>query len=258
MLLFLFFQRNMIEKMLSTTGRYIRLMQKKFTRPDNWRVFSRSLPVEMEKLGINTVGIIVLISVFMGMIMTMQTVMNTENPMLPRYSTGLVLRDTLLLEFSSTIMSLLLAGKVGSNIASELGTMRITEQIDALDIMGVNSANYLILPKIVGLMICMPMLVTLSVFCGLAGGCIVALFTDMITISDFLYGIQYAFVPYYFTYSIIKSFFFGFIIASISAFYGYYAYGGALDVGKASTNAVVNSSVFVLGINVLLTKLLLA
>ena len=102
------------------------------------------------------------------------------------------------------------------------------------------------------------MLVTLSVFCGLAGGCIVALFTDMITISDFLYGIQYAFVPYYFTYSIIKSFFFGFIIASISAFYGYYAYGGALDVGKASTNAVVNSSVFVLGINVLLTKLLLA
>ena len=136
--------------------------------------------------------------------------------------------------------------------------MRITEQIDALDIMGVNSANYLILPKIVGLMICMPMLVTLSVFCGLAGGCIVALFTDMITISDFLYGIQYAFVPYYFTYSIIKSFFFGFIIASISAFYGYYAYGGALDVGKASTNAVVNSSVFVLGINVLLTKLLLA
>ena len=198
MLLFLFFQRNMIEKMLSTTGRYIRLMQKTFTRPDNWRVFSRSLPVEMEKLGINTVGIIVLISVFMGMIMTMQTVMNTENPMLPRYSTGLVLRDTLLLEFSSTIMSLLLAGKVGSNIASELGTMRITEQIDALDIMGVNSANYLILPKIVGLMICMPMLVTLSVFCGLAGGCIVALFTDMITISDFLYGIQYAFVPYYF------------------------------------------------------------
>lgn len=258
MLLFLFFQRNMIEKMLSTTGRYIRLMQKTFTRPDNWRVFSRSLPVEMEKLGINTVGIIVLISVFMGMIMTMQTVMNTENPMLPRYSTGLVLRDTLLLEFSSTIMSLLLAGKVGSNIASELGTMRITEQIDALDIMGVNSANYLILPKIVGLMICMPMLVTLSVFFGLAGGCIVALFTDMITISDFLYGIQYAFVPYYFTYSIIKSFFFGFIIASISAFYGYYAYGGALDVGKASTNAVVNSSVFVLGINVLLTKLLLA
>ena len=189
--------------------------------------------------------------------MTMQTVMNTENPMLPRYSTGLVLRDTLLLEFSSTIMSLLLAGKVGSNIASEIGTMRITEQIDALDIMGINSANYLILPKIIGLMICMPMLVTLSVFLGLAGGCGVAVFTAMITLSDFIYGIQYAFVPYYFTSSIIKSFFFGFIISSVSAFYGYYAYGGALDVGRASTNAVVNSSILTLAANVLLTQLLL-
>ena len=116
-------------------------MRQTFSAPDNWRVFWRQLPSEIEKLGINTVGIIVLISIFMGVIMTMQTVMNTENPMLPRYSTGLVLRDTLLLEFSSTIMSLLLAGKVGSNIASEIGTMRITEQIDALDIMGINSAN---------------------------------------------------------------------------------------------------------------------
>ena len=236
----------MVKKLLTTTGRYVQLMRQTFSAPDNWRVFWRQLPSEIEKLGINTVGIIVLISIFMGVIMTMQTVMNTENPMLPRYSTGLVLRDTLLL-----------AGKVGSNIASEIGTMRITEQIDALDIMGINSANYLILPKIIGLMICMPMLVTLSVFLGLAGGCGVAVFTDMITLSDFIYGIQYAFVPYYFTYSIIKSFFFGFIISSVSAFYGYYAYGGALDVGRASTNAVVNSSILTLAANVLLTQLLL-
>ena len=247
----------MVKKLLTTTGRYVQLMRQTFSAPDNWRVFWRQLPSEIEKLGINTVGIIVLISIFMGVIMTMQTVMNTENPMLPRYSTGLVLRDTLLLEFSSTIMSLLLAGKVGSNIASEIGTMRITEQIDALDIMGINSANYLILPKIIGLMICMPMLVTLSVFLGLAGGCGVAVFTDMITLSDFIYGIQYAFVPSYCTYSIIKSFFFGFIISSVSAFYGYYAYGGALDVGRASTNAVVNSSILTLAANVLLTQLLL-
>ena len=232
-------------------------MRKTFAKPDNWRLFFKEIPKEMEKLGINAVGIIVLVSIFMGVIMTMQTIMNTDNPMLPRYSTGLVLRDTLLLEFSSTIMSLLLAGKVGSNIASELGTMRVTEQIDALDIMGVNSANFLILPKIVGLMFCMPMLVTLSVFCGLAGGCGVAIFTDMITISDFIYGIQYAFIPYYFTYSIIKSFFFGFVIASVSAFYGYYAYGGALDVGRASTHAVVNSSILLLAVNVILTQLLL-
>jgi len=247
----------MLKSALAQTGKYIELMRKTFAKPDNWRLFFKEIPKEMEKLGINTVGIIVLVSIFMGVIMTMQTIMNTENPMLPRYSTGLVLRDTLLLEFSSTIMSLLLAGKVGSNIASELGTMRVTEQIDALDIMGVNSANFLILPKIVGLMLCMPMLVTLSVFCGLAGGLGVAMFTDMITISDFIYGIQYAFIPYYFTYSIIKSFFFGFVIASVSAFYGYYAYGGALDVGRASTHAVVNSSILLLAVNVILTQLLL-
>ena len=123
--------------------------------------------------------------------------------------------------------------------------------------MGINSANYLILLKIIGFMICMPMLVTLSVFLGLAGGCGVAVFTDMITLSDFIYGIQYAFVPYYFTYSIIKSFFFGFIISSVSAFYGYYAYGGTLDVERASTNAVVNSSILTLAANVLLNQLLL-
>ncbi len=247
----------MIIKSFNTIGRYVQLMRQTFTKPDNTKIFWRQLPLEIEKLGVNTVGIIVLISIFMGVIMTMQTIMNTNNPMLPRYTAGFVLRDTLMLEFSSTIMSLLLAGKVGSNIASEIGTMRITEQIDALDIMGVNSANYLILPKIIGMMISMPFLVSLSVFCGLLGGCGVALFTDMITISDFIYGIQYVFIPYYFTYSIIKSFFFGFIIASISAFYGYNAYGGALDVGRASTNAVVNSSVMTLAVNVMLTKLLL-
>ena len=245
------------KSIIVTAGEYVSLMKKTFSKPDNSKVFWKQIPVEMYKLGINSVGIITIISLFIGVIMTMQTVMNTDNPLLPRYTTGLALRDTLLLEFSSTIMSLLLAGKVGSNIASELGTMRITEQIDALDIMGVNSANYLILPKIIGLMICMPMLVTLCVFLGLAGGCGVSLFTDLITISDFLYGIQYAFEPYYFTYSIIKSFFFGFVIASVASFYGYNSYGGALDVGKASTNAVVHSSILILGVNILLTQLLL-
>lgn len=242
---------------LDTVGRYVELMKRTFSKPDNWKMFWRQLPKEMEKLGIDSIGIIVLISIFMGAIMTMQTVLNTENPLLPRYSTGLVLRDTMLLEFASSIMSLLLAGKVGSNIASEIGTMRITEQIDALEIMGVNSANYLILPKVIGLVLCMPLLVTFSVFCSLIGGTGVAYFTDLIPVADFIYGIQYAFIPYYFTYSIIKSLFFGFIIASISAFYGYYAYGGALNVGKASTNAVVNSSIVILLMNIVLTQLLL-
>ncbi|HKL96265.1 MAG TPA: ABC transporter permease [Paludibacteraceae bacterium] len=242
---------------LDTVGRYVELMKRMFSKPDNWKMFGKQLPKEMVKLGIDSIGIIILISIFMGAIMTMQTVLNTENPLLPRYSTGLVLRDTMLLEFSSSIMSLLLAGKVGSNIASEIGSMRITEQIDALEIMGVNSSNYLILPKVVALVLCLPLLVVFSVFFGLIGGMGVAFFTDMITVADFVYGMQYAFVPYYLTYSLIKSLFFGFIIASISAFYGYYAYGGALDVGRASTNAVVNSSIFILLMNIVLTQLLL-
>ena len=242
---------------LDTVGRYVELMKRMFSKPDNWKMFGKQLPKEMVKLGIDSIGIIILISIFMGAIMTMQTVLNTENPLLPRYSTGLVLRDTMLLEFSSSIMSLLLAGKVGSNIASEIGSMRITEQIDALEIMGVNSSNYLILPKVVALVLCLPLLVVFSVFFGLIGGMGVAFFTDMITVADFVYGMQYAFVPYYLTYSLIKSLFFGFIIASISAYYGYYAYGGALDVGRASTNAVVNSSIFILLMNIVLTQLLL-
>lgn len=242
---------------LDTLGRYVVLMKRTFTKPDNWRMFGRQLPKEMVKLGVDSIGIIIIISIFMGAIMLMQTILNTESPFIPRYSNGLILRDTMLLEFASSIMSLLLAGKVGSNIASEIGTMRITEQIDALEIMGVNSANYLILPKVIGLILCMPVLVTLSVFCGLLGGLGIAVLTDMIPMADFIYGIQYAFIPYYFTYSIIKSLFFGFIIASVSSFYGYYAYGGALDVGRASTNAVVNSSIAILLMNIILTRILL-
>jgi len=241
----------------ATLGRYMKLMQRTFSKPDNWRMFWRQLPKEMVKLGVDSIGIILIISIFMGAIMLMQTILNTESPFIPRYSNGLILRDTMLLEFASSIMSLLLAGKVGSNIASEIGSMRITEQIDAMEIMGVNSANYLILPKVVGLILCMPVLVTFSVFCGLLGGAGIAVFTDMIPLADFVYGIQYAFIPFYYTYSMIKGLFFGFIIASVSAFYGYYAYGGALDVGRASTNAVVNSSIAILLMNIILTRLML-
>lgn len=183
-------------------------------------------------------------------------VLNTENPLLPKYVTGLTTRETLLLEFSSTILCLILAGKVGSNIASEIGTMRITEQIDALQIMGVNAPNYLILPKILGFVTIIPCLVIFSMFFGLIGGYIMA-YSGIISPAQYTMGIQYAFNPYYVTYSIIKSLIFAFIISSVSSYYGYYAYGGALEVGKASTNAVVNSSIIVLLFNVILTDLLL-
>lgn len=242
---------------LSDTGRYILLMKRVFVLPDRWKMFFRQFPKELEKLGLQSLPIVIIISVFIGAIMTIQTKLNTTNPLLPTYSTGLVTRDTLLLEFSSTIMCLILAGKVGSNIASEIGTMRITEQIDALEIMGVNSANYLILPKITAFVVMMPFLVIFSMALGLVGGYFVGVFSNIITTADYLMGIQYAFIPYYVFYSIVKSLAFAFIISSVAAFYGYYSYGGALDVGKSSTNAVVNGSVLILFFNLLITNLML-
>lgn len=232
-------------------------MGRVFRLPDRWSMFFRQLSKELEKQGIQSLPIVIIISVFIGAIMTIQTKLNTSNPILPTYTTGLVTRDTLLLEFSSTIMCLILAGKVGSNIASEIGTMRITEQIDALEIMGVNSANYLILPKIIAFVVMMPILVVISMAVGLVGGYCVGLFSDVITVADYLIGIQYAFIPFYVWYAIIKSLVFAFLITSVASYYGYYAYGGALEVGKASTNAVVNSSILILFFNLLLTNLML-
>jgi phospholipid/cholesterol/gamma-HCH transport system permease protein len=232
-------------------------MKRVFVLPDRWKMFFRQFPKELEKLGLQSLPIVIIISVFIGAIMTIQTKLNTTNPLLPTYSTGLVTRDTLLLEFSSTIMCLILAGKVGSNIASEIGTMRITEQIDALEIMGVNSANYLILPKITAFVVMMPFLVIFSMALGLVGGYFVGVFSNIITTADYLMGIQYAFIPYYVFYSIVKSLAFAFIISSVAAFYGYYSYGGALDVGKSSTNAVVNGSILILFFNLLITNLML-
>jgi phospholipid/cholesterol/gamma-HCH transport system permease protein len=163
-----------------------------------------------------------------------------------------------LLEFSSTIVALILAGKVGSNIASEIGTMRVTEQIDALELMGVNSASYLILPKVVATLVFNPFLTLISIIVGILGGWIAGTSSGVITSQDFIYGIQYAFIPYYITYAIIKTLFFAFIITSVSAFQGYYVEGGSLEVGRASTKAVVYSSVTILLFNVILTQLLLS
>ncbi len=247
----------MIKSLVRNTGEYFLLMGKVFHLPDRWHMFGRQFSRELEKQGLQSVLIVVIVSFFMGAIMTLQTKLNTSNPLLPVYTTGLVTRDTILLEFSSTILCLLLAGKVGSNIASEIGTMRITEQIDAMEIMGVNSANYLILPKVIAFMVMMPFLVIISMGVGLVGGYCIGAFTDVITISDYLIGIQYAFIPYYVWYSLIKTVIFAFIITSVAAYYGYYAYGGALEVGKASTKAVVNSSILILLFNLMLTNIML-
>ncbi|MEG1587084.1 MAG: ABC transporter permease [Bacteroidales bacterium] len=244
-------------KSITSLGHYMLLMKKVFSRPDRWSVFFRQLIQEVYKLVFDSIWIVVIISVFIGAVITIQTQLNMNSPLFPRYTVGLATRDVLLLEFSSAIMCLILAGKVGSNIASEIGTMRVTEQIDALEIMGVNAANYLIMPKIAALVIFIPILVILSMFTGIFGGYLVALTTSMISVSTYIYGIQTMFIEYYVWYSIEKSFIFAFIIASIASYYGYNVKGGALEVGKASTNAVVMSSVIILLFDVILTKILL-
>ena len=247
----------MIRNFFYGIGAYTLLMGKVFRVPDKGRMFWRQMSKEMGKQGLESILITLIVSVFMGAIMTLQTKLNTENPLLPAYSTGLVTRDCILLEFSSTILCLLLAGKVGSNMASEIGTMRITEQIDAMEIMGVNSANYLILPKILAFMTMVPFLFVISTAAGLIGGWAVGAFTDIITIHDYLIGVQYAFNPYFVWYAIIKALVFAFVITSMSSYYGYFVKGGALEVGRASTNAVVNSNIMILFLDLILSKLLL-
>jgi phospholipid/cholesterol/gamma-HCH transport system permease protein len=181
-----------------------------------------------------------------------------ENPFIPNYLIGLGTRDSMLLEFSSTIIGLILAGKVGSNIASEIGTMKVTEQIDALEIMGINSASFLILPKIIATVLFNPFLTVLSMIVGIVGGWLVGVFTGVVSTQEYIDGVQYAFIPFYITYALIKTVVFAFLITTISAFYGYRVQGGSLEVGRASTQAVVMSSIFILLFNLILTQLLLS
>ena len=242
---------------LETFGRYCLFMKRVFTFPDKWKVFGKRTVSEIIKLGLDSIPLVLVISIFIGAVITIQMQLNISSPLIPAYSVGLATRDIVLLEFSNSILCLILAGKVGSNIASEIGTMRVTEQIDALEIMGVNSASFLILPKIVGFVLFMPILVVLSIGTALVGGWLIAAFTDIIPVSRYIYGLQALFQEWYVWYGLIKSIVFAFIIASTASFYGYYVKGGALDVGKASTNGVVASSILILLFDVILTKLLL-
>lgn len=245
-------------KIIETVGLYIFFLRKVFTRPQKWSIFFQEMVKEIDKLGIKSIGIVAIISAFMGAVITIQTAYNTENPFLPAYLVGLAARDSILLEFSSTIVALILAGKVGSNVASEIGTMRVTEQIDALEIMGINSANHLVLPKIVASVIFNPLLCILSMIVGIVGGWFVGSLTGAVTSQDFIDGIQAFFIPFYITYSLVKTVVFAFLLTSIPAFYGYNVEGGSLEVGQSSTKAVVFSSVMILLFNLILTQLLLS
>lgn len=242
---------------IANFGKYCIFMTRVFAVPDRWRVFGKRTVDEVSKLGIDSIPLVIIISIFIGAVIAIQMQLNIASPLIPAYSVGLATRDIVLLEFSNSILCLILAGKVGSNIASEIGTMRVTEQIDALEIMGVNSANYLVLPKVVALVCFMPILVILCMGTSIFGGYLVALVTDLITVSRYVYGLQALFQEWYVWYALIKSLFFAFIIASVASFFGYYVKGGALEVGSASTKGVVTSSILILLFDVLLTKLLL-
>jgi len=245
-----------INKLLHTFGRYLMLMGRTFSRPERFRMFWKQYVKEMSQLGVDSIGIVLLISFFIGAVICIQMKVNIESPWMPRWVAGYTTREIMLLEFSSSIMCLILAGKVGSNIASELGTMRVTQQIDALEIMGVNSASYLILPKILGLITIMPFLVIFSSATGILGAYGTAYIGHILSPDDLTVGLQHAFNPWFMYMSIIKSLFFAFIISSVSSFYGYSVEGGSVEVGKASTAAVVSSSVLILFSDVFLTQIL--
>ena len=246
-----------IKSALETFGEYCLFMKRVFTIPDKWKVFFRCFVNEISKLGIDSIPFVIIISIFIGAVCAIQMQQYVTSPLIPSYTVGLATRDIILLEFSSSILCLILAGKVGSNIASEIGTMRVPEQIDALEIMGVNSANYIVLPKITAFLFFMPILAIFSMSTGIFGGYLVALTTDLLPVSKYVYGIQSLFVEWYVWYAIIKTLFFAVIISSVASYFGYHVKGGALQVGKASTNAVVSSSTLILLFDLILTKLLL-
>lgn len=233
------------------------MMWRVFSKPEKFSIYRRRLFDEMVTLGLDSLGIIIIISLFMGAVITIQTSANLDSAFIPTYTIGFTTRQSTILEFSPTIMALILAGKIGSNIASEIGTMRVTEQIDALEIMGVNSASYLVFPKITAAVLINPILIIISMFVSIGGGYLIAMGTDIVSVPDYEFGIQLDFKPFHVIYALIKTAIFAFFITSIPAYNGYYASGGALEVGRASTKGVVQSMIVILIANYVITQLLL-
>ena len=246
-----------IENGLKLIGLYSLLMSRVFIKPEKWSIFWRYFFIELEKLCIKTIPLIMIISVAVGAVLVVQTASNLENPFIPKMYVGYMVRESLVLEFSSTLIALILAGTVGSNIASELGSMRITEQIDAMEMMGINAAGFLILPKISSATLFNPLMMLISFICGLLGGWIMVISSGLITVEQYVDGLQFAFRPYFIVYSMVKMAIFSIIITSVSAFYGYYATNGSLGVGRSSTKAIVVCSFLILIMNLLVTNIML-
>ena len=255
---YFYFSTMFIVEGIRSIGLYFMMLGRTFSRPENFREYYKAFIRDLDLLGFSSVWIVSIISLFVGAIVTIQTAYNLEDPLVPDYYIAIATRESIILEFSPTMVSLILAGKVGSNIASTLGSMRVSEQIDALEVMGINPPCYLILPKIIALMIFNPILITISMFLGLLGGYYAAILVADMVPAEFLSGLQLGFNPYYITYALIKTVVFAFIITTISAFYGYHVKGGSIEVGVNATKAVVTSSVVIIIANYILTQILLS
>ena len=247
----------MIKNFFVSIGSYMLFMKMVFKRPEKRKIFWRQFIIESDKLIISSILLVGVISLFIGGVLVIQTASNLENPIIDKMYIGYMVRESLILEFCSTMIALILAGKMGSNISSEIGSMRITEQIDAMDMMGVNSAGFLVLPKVTAATILSPLLMLFSLALGLVGGWIVVNATHIIPPPSYITGIKAFYNGFYIFYSCFKMSLFCFLISSIAAFNGYYAKGGSLGVGRSSTKAIVVTSILILLFDLIVTQLML-
>lgn len=247
----------MLKKFLESIGSYFMFLKMVFRKPEKWKIFFRQFVNEADKLILSSILLVGVISVFIGGVLVIQTASNLENPLIDKMYVGYIVRESLILEFCSTMIALILAGKMGSNIASEIGSMRITEQIDAMEMMGVNSAGFLVLPKVLASTVLSPLLMLMSMALGLIGGWFVVETTQIIPTPSYMTGIKYCFNNFYVFYSCFKTALFCFMISSIAAYNGYNAKGGSLGVGQASTRSIVTTSILILLSDLVITELML-
>lgn len=242
---------------LHNIGQYFLMIKEMFRKPTKWSVMRHLIFKDIDDLIINSLGIVAFIAFFVGGVVTIQTALNMTSPLIPKTLVGFATRQSVILEFAPTFISIIMAGKVGSFITSSIGTMRVTEQIDALEVMGINAINYLVFPKFVALML-YPFLISIAMFLGILGGLAASVIGGFVSLDDYITGIQMDFIPFHMTYAFIKTFVFAFLLATIPSYYGYYMKGGALEVGKASTTSFVWTSVAIILLNYILTQMMLS
>lgn len=242
---------------LHNIGQYFLMIKEMFRKPTKWSVMRHLIFKDIDDLIINSLGIVAFIAFFVGGVVTIQTALNMTSPLIPKTLVGFATRQSVILEFAPTFISIIMAGKVGSFITSSIGTMRVTEQIDALEVMGINAINYLVFPKFVALML-YPFLISIAMFLGILGGLAASVIGGFVSLDDYIAGIQMDFIPFHMTYAFIKTFVFAFLLATIPSYYGYYMQGGALEVGKASTTSFVWTSVAIILLNYILTQMMLS